>query len=286
MKTIAGEISRGNAVGRRCLPGARAELQTTLRASVALLAVVAASVAPCRAATVSYKYDTLGRLIEVDYPSGYSITYAYDAAGNRTLVTSTGASPPVANNDSVLTADGAPATFDPKQNDTDANGFTLTIVPPLGVASNGGTAALNADNTVTYTPPTSSYSGTDSFTYTISDGHGGSASATVSMTMNSPPVAVDDYAGAFNSQQGVPATVTLDPRVNDTDPDGDHISIKSVGTPVNGGTAQKNGGSSVTYTAPYAGYVGTDSFTYTIKDGQGNTATATVHITVQNGHPP
>jgi YD repeat-containing protein len=251
------------------------------------LALVVTGVAPCQAAgTIGYKYDALGRLAEVNYPSGYSVNYSYDAAGNRTVVTSNGAAPPVANNDSILTPDGTPATFDPKQNDTVSNGFTLAIMPPLGAASSGGTAVINADNTVTYTPPTSSFSGTDSFTYTISDGHGGGAAATVSMTMNSPPAAVDDYAGAFNTQTGVAATVTLDPRVNDTDPDGDHISIKSVGTPVNGGTAQKNGGSSVTYTAPYAGYVGTDSFTYTIKDGQGNTATATVHINVQNGLPP
>ena len=235
---------------------------------------------------IGYKYDTLGRVIEVDYPSGNSIKYSYDAAGNRTVVTSAGAAAPVAVNDSILTPDGTAATFDPKQNDSAATGFTLTIVPPFGATASGGTVALNADNTVTYTPPTSSYSGTDSFTYTISDGHGGSAQATVTMTMNSPPVAADDNVAAYNTQSGVAATVTFDPRVNDTDPDNDHISIKSVGTPVNGGTAQKNGGASVTYTAPSAGYVGTDSFTYTIKDAQGNTASATVHVTVQNAPPP
>lgn len=231
---------------------------------------------------ITYKYDTLGRLIEVDYPSG-SISYYYDEAGNRTSVTGSGAAAPVANNDSILTPDGTPATFDPKQNDTAATGFTLTVVPPFGTPTSGGTVILNPDNTVTYTPPTGTYSGTDSFTYTVSDGHGGSAQATVTVTMNSPPVAVDDNVVAYNlTGINLPATVTFDPRINDSDPDGDHISIKSVGTPVNGGTAQKNGGSSITYTAPSVGYLGTDSFTYTIKDGQGNTASATVHVTVQN----
>ncbi len=257
-----------------------------VRFSRALLIAACVLASPGHAANIAYKYDALDRLTEVDYPSGYSITYAYDAAGNRTVVTGTGAAPPVANSDAVLTPDGTPATFDPKQNDTDANGFALAIVPPFGATASGGTVVLNADNTVTYTPPTITYSGTDSFTYTISDGHNGSAQAAVTVTMNSPPVAVDDNVTAYNTQSGVPATTTFDPRINDTDPDNDHISVKSVGTPVNGGTAQKNGGSSVTYTAPYAGYVGTDSFTYTIKDGQGSTASATVHVTVQNGAPP
>jgi YD repeat-containing protein len=248
----------------------------------ALLLAMTTIAVPCRASAIAYKYDTLGRLIEVDYPSGYSITYAYDAAGNRTVVASRGAAAPVANDDSIPTPDGTSVSFDPKHNDTDTNQFALTIVAPLGTPSSGGTAVLNADNTVTYTPPTTSYSGTDSFTYTISDGHGGTAQATVTVTMNSAPVAVDDNAAAYNVQPGVPATVTLDPRVNDTDPDNDHLSIKSVGTPVNGGSAQKNGGASVTYTAPNAGFVGTDSFTYVVKDGQGNNATATVHVIVQN----
>lgn len=53
-------------------------------AAVALTAVIASAAA---AGTTSYKYDELGRVVEVDYPDGGSVTYQYDAAGNRTQVT-------------------------------------------------------------------------------------------------------------------------------------------------------------------------------------------------------
>jgi YD repeat-containing protein len=39
---------------------------------------------PASAGTTIYKYDTQGRIIEVDYPNGWIVTYTYDAAGNRT----------------------------------------------------------------------------------------------------------------------------------------------------------------------------------------------------------
>lgn len=64
---------------------------------------------------------------------------------------------------------------------------------------------------------------------------------------------------------------------NDTDPEGDVLTVVSVTTPENGTAAISNNGKEVTYT-PNAGYSGTDSFTYTISDGHGNTSTATVTL--------
>ncbi|ESQ89873.1 hypothetical protein ABAC460_11260 [Asticcacaulis sp. AC460] len=53
------------------------------------LAVAAAAVMACQAVagTTTYKYDALGRVVEVHYPDGSAIYYAYDAAGNRTQTT-------------------------------------------------------------------------------------------------------------------------------------------------------------------------------------------------------
>ena len=69
----------------------------------------------------------------------------------------------------------------------------------------------------------------------------------------------------------------LDVLANDSDPDGDPITIVAVGTPAHG-TAVING-SKISY-APAPGYVGPDSFSYTIADPKGLTSTATVSITV------
>ena len=65
-------------------------------------------------------------------------------------------------------------------NDTDLDGDTLSVTSRTAPAH--GSAAINADGTITYTPA-ANYHGADSFTYTISDGNGGTATATVSVTV-------------------------------------------------------------------------------------------------------
>ncbi|MBO9709878.1 MAG: RHS repeat protein [Caulobacter sp.] len=64
----------------------RAAVGLALAMGIALAATGSAS-----AATVKYGYDALGRLVTVDYGDGKVVTYTYDAAGNRTSVTTVGA---------------------------------------------------------------------------------------------------------------------------------------------------------------------------------------------------
>ena len=72
--------------------------------------------------------------------------------------------------------------------------------------------------------------------------------------------------------------MTIAVLANDSDPDGDPIAITSVAAP-GYGTMVAGGGGGLTYT-PVVGFVGTDSFTYTIEDCRGGSATATVNVTV------
>lgn len=91
-------------------------------------------------------------------------------------------SAPVANDDSATTTEGVAVTVAVLDNDTDADGNTLTVTN-LSSASNG-TVTLNDDQTVTY-QPSESFTGTDSFTYTANDGTVDSNVAKVTITVSS-----------------------------------------------------------------------------------------------------
>jgi len=188
----------------------------------------------------------------------------------QVTVTSTN-TPPNAVNDGPITAQKNTAlTFDPRTNDTDSDGGTLAVTavstPGHGMASYTGTS-------ITYTP-TTGYTGADSLTYTLSDGQGGTDTATVSIVVNAPPTAAADSPSTTTN-----TAVTFDPRANDTDSDGGSLTVTGVSAASNGTTAYT--GTSVTYT-PSTGFAGSDSFTYTLSDGQGATATGTVNVTVSS----
>ncbi|MBE7468978.1 MAG: hypothetical protein DPW09_03260 [Anaerolineae bacterium] len=95
---------------------------------------------------------------------------------------------------------------------------------------------------------------------------------------NQPPTANPDTATTNVNTQ-----VTISVLGNDSDPDGDTLTITGVSTPANGAVSINV--NTIIYT-PNTGYTGSDSFTYTISDGQGNTATATVTVTVAAVNTP
>ncbi len=189
--------------------------------------------------------------------------------------------PPDAVNDAVTVAEDAATTLIAVlTNDTFAPdvGETLTVIA-VSTPANGTAAVASGGGAVTYRP-NANYFGTDSFTYTLSDGNGGTDVATVSVTVtavNDPPVAVDDTLTV--QQDSSPTTVGV--LSNDSfAPDvGETLLVTAVSAPPNGAAAIVSGGTAVTY-APATGFTGTDSFTYTISDGNGGVATATVTVTV------
>ncbi len=92
--------------------------------------------------------------------------------------------------------------------------------------------------------------------------------------LNNAPVANDDSVTTTEQTE-----VVINVLGNDSDPDGDELTVTSIDTGPANGIAVINADGSISYT-PNAGFIGTDTFTYTITDANGDTATATVTITV------
>ncbi len=201
---------------------------------------------------------------------------------------------PVANNDTaIVSEDDGAIEIDVLANDTDANGDILNIV---SVNGSGATGQVTLNNGVVSYNPNGQFenlaageSATDTFTYTINDGASGSASATVTVTVtgvNDNPDAVDDSAEVFANA----GAIVINVLGNDSDIDGDGFTVSSVsGDGSQGDVSLVNG--DVVYNpngqfdslAP--GETATDSFTYTISDGQGGADTATVTITITGPEP-
>nr|WP_240451355.1 cadherin-like domain-containing protein [Wenzhouxiangella sp. XN201] len=179
------------------------------------------------------------------------------------------------NEDQTLSV-AAPGVLD---NDSDIESDPLTALLDAGPSS-AASFTLNADGSFEYVP-VPDFNGSDSFTYVASDGTDDSAPATVAITIhpvNDPPSAINDaFTVAEDSLDN-----SLDVLANDsTAPDtGEILTITAVGATDQGGTATTDG-ATVSY-SPAADFVGTETFTYTIDDGNGGNDSATITITVEN----
>ncbi|MEM1096402.1 MAG: Ig-like domain-containing protein, partial [Bacteroidota bacterium] len=206
----------------------------------------------------------------------YRITDPDGLSSEATVSVAVGnsADAPVANDDEATTEEDTAVQIDVLANDTDPDGDALLIqsatTPTLG------TVAIAADaQTLTYTP-NPDVSGTDTFSYTVSDGNDGFDTATVTVTIrpvNDAPVAVDDEA-----QTSAFTPVVIDVLANDTDPEGDALSLVAASASRQGGTTQVVD-DQVRYVPP-PNFEGTDGFTYTIADEAGASAEAQVTVTV------
>ncbi len=189
---------------------------------------------------------------------------------------------PVAADDFAAVELGTSETIEVLANDRDPNGDDLLITGFSSNSLQGGAIALTDQLGLRYTPA-GGFGGTDSFEYSISDGNGGTASATVNITVpNQPPVAVNDEATVNLGE-----TVTIEVLANDTDPNGDSLSITGFSAPQGnllGSTVAQNG-NTLSYSIPIVLLKVSDRFTYTISDGNGGTSSATVNITVPNQPP-
>ncbi|MEO0370153.1 MAG: Ig-like domain-containing protein, partial [Pseudomonadota bacterium] len=203
--------------------------------------------------------------------------------------------PPTATDSSLTIAEdnGFSGTLPGTDPDGGAVNFTLTTGP------DNGTVALSNDGTFVYTPNTD-FNGEDSFTYTVSDGAGGSTTATVTVTVdpvNDAPVlttavditAIEDggvisgtVAGSFIDADGDTLTYSVVPSVPSAipaDQQGSDPSAIARGPGPFGGTVTMTSDGNFTY-EPFQDFDGTDSFTYIIDDGNGGIVQGTVSVTV------
>lgn len=190
---------------------------------------------------------------------------------------------PVAADLAVSAAEDTAVTFTLPASDVDGDALTPNFLAAVLTGSTyttlteaHGTFTVSG-LTVTYTPP-AGWSGTDTFTYTVSDGIFTSPTAgTVTVdvaAVNDAPVAEDAFARAAD---GDPAHLVLAA----TDADGDALTYRIVSGPRQG-TATIWNGNKVVY-RPSASATGTDTFTFRANDGTADSATATVTLALEAG---
>jgi YD repeat-containing protein len=214
-----------------------------------------------RAATVTYAYDSRGRVVSVTYASGLTTFYVYDATGNRTQVTTT--APPVA----------APVALTVAA-DSSGNTVVLSVAgsfTSVAVQTSPGHGSASASGTSISYSPTSGYSGADSFTYTASNSSGTSAPATVQVAV-------------APSAQATPVTVAYGSSGNPVTPIvlGSYSTAGLSSFPSNGVATPS--GNEIKYT-PASNFFGTDSFYYVAANAVATSAPALLTVTV-NPQPP
>jgi hypothetical protein len=150
-----------------------------------------------------------------------------------------------------------------------------------GPSAQGGTISVGPNNTLRYTPPRGFF-GQDSFTYTVvfASGKRETATVTVGVILQfTDPVAVDDSFDLPTNSVSYPLNVLL----NDIEGGGGTLVVTNFTNPDKGGSLSiGSGGLSIRYT-PRRGFGGTESFTYTVTDGQGKVSTARVTVHTLEG---
>ncbi|MFN7778603.1 MAG: Ig-like domain-containing protein, partial [Betaproteobacteria bacterium] len=245
-----------------------------------------------------------------------SASFAYSIADGRggtdsaTVNVVVAAPPPPANNPPDAVDDSASTQQNTAvvvarstllANDNDPDGDTLTITG-IGNFVNG-TAVLGSDGSVTFTP-TTGFTGTASFAYSIADGRGGTDTANVAIAVtapppptNRPPDAVGDV-GAVHEEAPLAAAGNV--LANDSDPDGDAVTVSGAtykgsavalgaSTTTDYGVLELEANGAYRYTLDNAnatvqalgtGQTLTETVVYQVADGRGGADTAELTITI------
>ncbi len=187
---------------------------------------------------------------------------------------------PDAVNDSISTLEDTAVSIDVLDNDTDVDGDTLAITG-ASVPPEQGTVEI-VGGELLYTPA-ENFNGPATITYTISDGNGSNDTGLVTVDVtpvNDEPDAVDD-----SNSTPFETTVEINVLDNDSDVDGDTLTVTSITVPASEGTLVETARGVYDFT-PADGFEGTATVTYTISDGNGGTDKATHTIDVGEDPTP
>jgi len=191
--------------------------------------------------------------------------------------------PPVALAGTASTDEDSPVTITLTGSDADGDALSFAISAPPANGSLGAITPIDASSAEVVYTPDADFNGADSFAFTVNDGTTTSPAASIAVTINpvnDPPVA---NAQLVNAVEDTPITITL----TGSDIDGDSLSFAIASTPANGslGTITPIDATSaeVVYT-PTTGFVGSDSFSFTVNDGMVDSPAATVDVAVASGN--
>jgi YD repeat-containing protein len=246
-------------------------------AASAVALLVALSTSAQGQVQTDYTYDVHGRLKKVTRPDS-ATEYTYDNAQNRTNVTTvllTGNRPPVPGNIGPFNvAAGQSVTFNPVSSASDPDNDTLTVTGASHTNQALGGTSFTA-NSVTYTA--GSTAGTDTVTYTLSDGKGGTANGTVSITINTvaPPTVSASASNIAPNYSGSTTSYPLNLNITGT---ATSLAITSA-PPASAGTATVSG-TSILF-RPASAYSGQTLLQYTASNAGGTSSAATATINVR-----
>jgi len=181
--------------------------------------------------------------------------------------------PPVAELQSITTAEDTPVVINLTADDPDADTLNYNVIKGPTHGSLSGTVP-----NLTYSP-NANFNGPDSFTFKANDGIADSFVATVSINVtavNDAPAAIDNKAAI---QEDTPAPISL----SGTDPDGDSLTYRVVTNPSHGSLSGTE--PDLIYT-PDTNYNGSDSFTFKTNDGISDSASATFSIEILPADDP
>ena len=274
----------------------------------------------------TYSYEPAGEFESLSHGESASDTFEYTVSDGRghtesatvTIIVHGENDLPKAADDSEATTEDEKVSYDSiLVNDSDPEGDNLTVKSVEGCTGNVGSeitlpsgvkVTLTSSGAYTFDPNGQyeslgeSETATETFVYTVTDGNGGTAEATVTIVIdgvNDPPMPEDDlYSFVGGTKKDV--VYSDDVLVNDSDPEGDSLTItalnqddSSVGTeiilPSGANVALDSDGSFLydpghEFESLHEGETASDTFEYTVSDGNGQTEVATVTIVIDGNN--